>query len=108
MIIGVCAGAKVVGEAGLLDGKRGTTHWYFVEELREKRPSFRYVPDRRIVVDKGVATTTGISASMPMALTLIEAIAGRDKAEGVAREIGLTTGMHIMTAMRSRSRVRLR
>ena len=90
MIIGVCAGAKVVGEAGLLDGKRGTTHWYFVEELREKRPSFRYVPDRRIVVDKGVATTTGISASMPMALTLIEAIAGRDKAEGVAREIGLT------------------
>ena len=42
------------------------------------------------MVDKGVATTTGITASMPMSLTLIEAIAGRDKAEAIARDIGLT------------------
>ena len=49
----------------------------------------RYVEDRRLVVDDGVATTTGISASMPMSLTLIEAIAGRDKARAVGREIGL-------------------
>jgi transcriptional regulator GlxA family with amidase domain len=48
-----------------------------------------YVEDRRLVVDGGVATTTGITASMPMSLTLIEAIAGPDKAETVAREIGL-------------------
>ena len=89
-IVGVCAGAKVVGEAGLLDGKRATTHWYYLEELRKNRPSIRYVPDRRVVVDGGVATTTGVTASMPIALTLIEAIAGREKAEAVAREIGLT------------------
>ncbi len=56
-IIGVCAGAKVVGEAGLLDGKRATTHWYFVEELRKKHPAIRYVADRRLVVDHNVATT---------------------------------------------------
>jgi transcriptional regulator GlxA family with amidase domain len=87
-IVGVCAGAKVVGEAGLLDGKRATTHWYYVEELLRKHPAIRYVPDRRIVVDRGVATTTGITASMPMMLTLIEAIAGREKAETVARELG--------------------
>ena len=90
MIVGVCAGAKVVGEAGLLDGKRATTHWYFVKELRGKHPSMHYVADRRLVVDQGVATTTGISASMPMSLTLIEAIAGRDKAEAVGRDIGVT------------------
>jgi transcriptional regulator GlxA family with amidase domain len=42
-----------------------------------------------MVVDDGVATTTGISASMPMSLTLIEAIAGPDKARAVGREIGL-------------------
>jgi transcriptional regulator GlxA family with amidase domain len=89
-IIGVCAGAKVVAEAGLLDGKRATTHWYYIKELSEKHPAVRYVPDRRIVVDQGVATTTGISASMPMALTLIEAIAGREKAEAVGRDIGVT------------------
>jgi transcriptional regulator GlxA family with amidase domain len=89
LIVGVCAGAKVVAEAGLLDGKRATTHWYYVEEMLEKHPAIRYVADRRIVVDAGVATTTGISASMPVALTLIEAMAGREKAEAVGRDIGL-------------------
>jgi putative intracellular protease/amidase len=72
IVIGVCAGAKVVGEAGLLDGKRATTHWYFIKELRKEHPAVRYVEDRRFVVDQGVATTTGITASMP-SLTLIEA-----------------------------------
>ena len=89
IIIGVCVGAKVVGDAGLLHGKRATTHWYSIKELRGKHPTMRYVRDRRLVVDQGVATTTGISASMPMSLTLIEAIAGRDKARAVGREIGL-------------------
>ena len=89
IIIGVCVGAKVVGGAGLLHGKRATTHWYSIKELREKHPTMRYVEDRRLVVDDGVATTTGISASMPMSLTLIEAIAGRDKARAVGRDIGL-------------------
>ena len=90
IIIGVCAGAKVVGAAGLLDGKRATTHWYFLKELRDRTPSIRYVADRRFVVDQGVATTTGITASMPMSLTLVEAIAGRGKALAVARDLGLT------------------
>jgi putative intracellular protease/amidase len=90
IIVGVCAGAKIVGAAGLLDGKRATTHWYYLDELRKKHPAIRYVADRRLVVDRGVATTMGITASMPMALTLIEAIAGRDKAEAVARELGLS------------------
>ena len=89
IVIGVCVGAKVVGAAGLLHGKRATTHWYSVKELRGKHPTMRYVEDRRLVVDDGVATTTGISASMPMSLTLVEAIAGRDKARAVGREIGL-------------------
>jgi transcriptional regulator GlxA family with amidase domain len=89
IIIGVCVGAKVVGEAGLLHGKRATTHWYSIKELQSKHPTMRYVKDRRLVVDGGVATTTGISASMPMSLTLIEAIAGRDRANAVARDIGL-------------------
>jgi putative intracellular protease/amidase len=90
MIVGVCAGAKIVAEAGLLDGRRATTHWYYVDELRDKHPAVRYVADRRLVVDQGVATTTGVTASMPISLTLIEAIAGRDKAEAVGRDLGLT------------------
>jgi putative intracellular protease/amidase len=89
LVVGVCAGAKVVAEAGLLDGKRATTHWYYLEGMLKKHPAITYVPDRRIAVDGGVATTTGISASMPMALTLVEAIAGRAKADAIGRDIGV-------------------
>ena len=89
IVIGICAGAKVVASTGLLDGKRATTHWYYLKEITKEHPALRYVRDRRIVVDHGVATTTGISASMPMSLTLVEAIAGRARAEAVARQIGI-------------------
>jgi putative intracellular protease/amidase len=90
IVVGVCAGATIVANAGLLDGKRATTHWYYLKDMLEKHPSIQYVRDRRFVVHEGVMTTTGISASMPMSLTLIEAIAGRDKAVAVAGELGLT------------------
>lgn len=91
IIIGVCAGAKVVAAAGLLDGKRATTHWYYLDELLDEHPTITHVKDRRYVVDGKVATTTGISASMPMALTLIEAIAGRARADELARDLGLAS-----------------
>jgi putative intracellular protease/amidase len=87
-IIGVCAGAKVLGNAGLLDGRRATTHWYSVKKLRKRHPTMHYVADRRLVVDRGVATTTGITASISMSLTLIEAIAGTAKARAVANDLG--------------------
>ena len=90
-IIGICAGAKVVAAAGLLDGRRATTHWYYLDEMLKRSPTIRYVADRRMVLDAGVATTTGITASMPMMLTLVEAIAGRTRAEAVARDLGLET-----------------
>lgn len=88
-IIGVCAGARVVAEAGLLDGKRATTHWYYLKGMLDRHPSIQYVADRRLVVNQDVVTTTGISASIPMTLTLIEAIAGREKAEAVGRSLGV-------------------
>ncbi|HLP67660.1 MAG TPA: DJ-1/PfpI family protein [Rhizobium sp.] len=88
-IIGVCAGAKVVAAAGLLDGKRATTHWYYLPEMLKRSPTTKYVANRRVVTDGNVVTTTGISASMPMTLTLVEAIAGRPKADAVAQDLGL-------------------
>jgi len=88
-IISVCAGAKVVGAAGLLDGRKATTHWYYLKQLLERNPSIDYVADRRMVFDEGVVSTTGITASMPMMLTLIEAIAGRPRAMAVARDLGI-------------------
>lgn len=101
-IIGVCAGARIVAAAGLLDGKQATTHWYYLDEMLGNHPSIRYVPDRRLVVDGGVTTTTGITASMPMMLTLIEAIAGQEKATAVARDLGVATwdARHASSAFR--------
>jgi transcriptional regulator GlxA family with amidase domain len=89
IVIAVCAGAKVAGAAGLLDGKRATTHWYYLKDLLARSPTIDYVADRRFVIDGKVVTTTGITASVPMMLTLIEAIAGREKAQSVARDLGV-------------------
>lgn len=102
ILIGVCAGAKVLAAAGLLKNRRATTHWFYRDKLLRIDPSITLVPDRRWVVEPGLATTTGISASMPMALTLVEAIAGRSKAIEVARSIGVEhwDAGHASTAFR--------
>lgn len=88
-IIGVCEGAMTVAAAGLLDGRRGTTHWFKVAKLLREHPSMQWVPDRRYVVDRGVVTTTGVTASLPISIALVEAIGGRTTAESVARDLGV-------------------
>jgi transcriptional regulator GlxA family with amidase domain len=101
-IIGVCVGATVVGAAGLLNGRQATTHWYSVDDMLKRSPTISYVANRRMVADQGVVTTTGITASIPMMLTLIEAIAGREKAEAVAGDLGLESwdARHASSAFR--------
>lgn len=88
-IIGICAGGLVLGQAGLLDGRRYASHWYYRGTLGERHPSGTYVPHQRYLVDRGVATTTGITASIPATLALVEALGGRGKAQAVAEEIGV-------------------
>ncbi len=88
-IIGVCVGGLVVGNADLLDQRRFTTHWYYRDELLENHPEAKYVPHQRYVIDGNIATTTGITASVPTMLALIESIGGRDKAQALASEFGV-------------------
>jgi putative intracellular protease/amidase len=90
-IIGVCVGALVVGRAGLLDGRRCTTHWYYRKTLLKRHPGAAYVPHQRYVIDGPVATTTGITASVPAMLALVEAIGGREKAQALATELGVVS-----------------
>jgi putative intracellular protease/amidase len=90
-IIGVCAGALILGHAGLLDGRRFVTHWYFVDAAVERHETAQYVPHQRFVVDRDVATTTGITASVPAMLSLVEAIGGRAKAEALGSELGVAS-----------------
>lgn len=90
-IVGVCAGALVVAQVGLLDNRRYTSHWFYQGEVSAERPGATYVPHQRYVVDRGVATTTGVTASVPMTIALVEAIAGTERAQALAADLGLST-----------------
>jgi putative intracellular protease/amidase len=90
-VIGVCSGARVVGQAGLLDGRRFAGHWYDRGTLLQRHRGATYVPHRRYVIDRGVATTTGITASVPAMIALVEAIGGPDKAKAVAAELSVAS-----------------
>ena len=88
VIVGVCDGVWVVASAGLLKGRRATGHWYSLNRLEHKFSDTRWVRNRRYVADDSVITTTGVTASIPVSLALVEAIAGRDRATEVASELG--------------------
>jgi transcriptional regulator GlxA family with amidase domain len=66
----VCTGSFVLFAAGLLEGKRATTHWAAIEELRKHAPGLELDPDARWVVDGNVVTAAGVSAGIDMALWL--------------------------------------
>lgn len=89
IIVGVCEGGRLLGAAGLLEGRRATTHWYALDDLRSAHPAMKWVPDRRYVADRQVVTTTGVSASLPISLALVEAIAGARRARTLADELGV-------------------
>jgi transcriptional regulator GlxA family with amidase domain len=76
----VCTGALVLGAAGILDGKRATTHWAYLERLRE----FGAEPvQERVVEDGKIITGAGVSAGIDMALTLASRVAGRKVAQAI-------------------------
>ncbi|MFL5870839.1 MAG: DJ-1/PfpI family protein [Solirubrobacterales bacterium] len=76
----VCTGALILGAAGLLEGKRATTHWAYLERLRQ----YGAEPvSERYVVDGKVATAAGVSAGLDMALGLVARIAGQDVAKAI-------------------------
>jgi transcriptional regulator GlxA family with amidase domain len=81
IVASVCTGALLLGAAGLLRGRRATTHWALVDRLAE----FGATPidDARVVVDRELWTGAGVSAGIDLALHLIAALHGRDLAEAV-------------------------
>jgi len=89
-VVSICEGARVIAHAGLLEGKAATTHWSGLEEMAEAFPGTTWVHNQRFVIDEQVMTTTGISASLPASLALVEAIAGRHAAEFTAQRLGLS------------------
>lgn len=89
IIVAVCAGAEILAHGGLLKDRKATTHWASVATMLKAEPAVQWQPHRRYVADRGVITTTGVSAAMPMSIALVEAIAGRERAEVLARDLGV-------------------
>lgn len=84
-VTSVCEGALLLAQAGLLDGYRATTHWAFMNCLRERFPQITVVEEGhpRFVVDRNRVTGAGISAGLDEGLALIELIAGTAAATSV-------------------------
>jgi len=86
-IAAICVGAFILGEAGLLDGRRATTHWLFAKDLQRRYPKATVEVDRIFIADGQVWTSAGMTAGMDMALSLVERDIGSQKTRDAARTL---------------------
>jgi transcriptional regulator GlxA family with amidase domain len=86
-VASVCTGAYLLAAAGLLDGKRATTHWSFCGNLAQRYPNVTVDPDPIFIKDGRLATSAGVTAGIDLALALVEDDLGRDAALGIARSL---------------------
>ena len=84
-VAGLCTGSFVLAEAGLLDGRRATTHWAFCDELARRFPGVEVQPDPIFVRDGGFYTSAGATAGLDLVLALVEEDLGRRVALTVAQ-----------------------
>ena len=83
----ICTGAFVSAAAGLLDGRRATTHWRYCADLADAFPAITVEPDALHVDDGHIYSSAGVTAGMDLALSLVEEDCGRRTALATAREI---------------------
>jgi transcriptional regulator GlxA family with amidase domain len=81
----VCTGSLLLGKAGLLDGKRATTHWRVLEEMRARFPAVDVIGDEHVVEDGDVITSAGIAAGIDLALRVVARHHGEPVARATAR-----------------------
>lgn len=86
-IASVCTGAFILGEAGLLDGRRVTTHWFHARALQQRFPLAHVEEDRIYIIDGPVWTSAGMSAGIDLALGMIEKDFGAEMARAVAQKL---------------------
>ncbi len=86
-VASTCTGAFILAEAGLLDGRRATTHWHRARELQARFPKIKVEEDRIFIVDGPVWTSAGMTSGIDLALAMIEKDLGADLARAVARQL---------------------
>ena len=86
-VASVCTGAFVLAAAGLLDGRRATTHWAFCDQLATRWPAVKVQPDPIYVRDGRIWTSAGVTAGIDLSLAMVEEDLGRELASAVARTL---------------------
>jgi transcriptional regulator GlxA family with amidase domain len=83
----ICTGAFILAEAGLLDGRRATTHWAFARDLQARFPKLKVEEDRIFIIDGSIWTSAGMTAGIDLALGMIEKDFGLELSRSVARKL---------------------
>lgn len=84
-IASICAGAFVLADAGLLDGRRATTHWFNVREFESRYPNVKLEGDRIFVIDGPIWSSAGMSSGIDLALALVESDIGEEATRLIAK-----------------------
>ncbi|MGL5165525.1 MAG: GlxA family transcriptional regulator [Afipia sp.] len=83
----ICTGAFVLAEAGLLEGRRATTHWAFARSMQARFPGIKVQEDKIFIVDGPVWTSAGMTSCIDLCLAMVESDLGVDIARDVARKM---------------------
>ncbi|MEU5974587.1 GlxA family transcriptional regulator [Streptomyces sp. NPDC047315] len=86
-LVSVCTGAELLAHAGLLDGRRATSHWAHCADLARAHPAVQFDPEPIFVRDGKIATSAGVTSGIDLALALVEEDLGRDVALTIARHL---------------------
>ncbi|MFC9327153.1 helix-turn-helix domain-containing protein [Kitasatospora sp. NPDC057015] len=86
-VLSICSGAFLLGAAGLLDGRRSTTHWRYAAELARRHPLTTVEPDVLYVDEDPVITSAGTAAGIDACLHLVRRVQGAEVARGIARRM---------------------
>lgn len=87
LILGICSGAGVLAETGLLDGRTATTHWGDLDRWARRYPEVRWVRGQRYVDEGNLITTAGLTSGVDGVLHALDRLMGREAAVRVAREV---------------------
>ena len=81
----ICTGAFILAEAGLLDGRRATTHWFHARDFQRTFPNVKMEEDRIFIIDGPMWTSAGMTSCIDLALALVEKDLGIEIAKSVAK-----------------------
>ncbi|MVW84935.1 GlxA family transcriptional regulator [Pseudomonas sp. PB101] len=85
--VGICTGGFILAEAGLLAGRRATTHWAYAQILQKLHPEITVEVDRIYIIDGPIWTSAGMTAGLDLAVGIVEKDLGADIARSVAHKL---------------------